>query len=422
MKTIVKTSLIFLLAWGPLLAKAGATEDLFAALYKADLPAIQSAIAAGADVNAVHQNGFTPLLLSMWYPDITAELIKAKADVNKSTHNNAWTPLTFACSFGSFETIVKLVEAGADINATTNSIGGTAWLAAVPLYRVDVLKYLASKGADTKTLNGYNQDALMLLAMFPKTAVTISAYYKSLEDGVVKAGNPVPPMIKKLQDEALYDSMDKMLDYLLSIGFDMNKETDLIVPANLPNAEKINKDNKKAGLHQSVITIARTYGNAGIIKAFIAKGGNIVLLKKPFPFGYHIKIFMASTISDADMFFIAVKSGDIELAKTLLANNIGSVKQQYVGFFFTSLCNKQFKIEKLTPLMVAANEGNLAMCQFLVEQGAKGMDKCTLAAVGSIDPKSRTTCGEYLVKRALNFPENFATSDEVSNYLKTLKK
>lgn len=423
MKTILKFSILQALCLAfSFSVKADATEDLFSSIYKGNLNGVQKAISDGADVNAIHANGLTPLLLSMWYPELTGELIKAKADVNKPVKDNTFTPLIYACLFGSFETITQLVDAGANINAAT-SYGATAYLAAVPLYRLDVLKYLEGKGAHTKALNGFNQDALMLLAAAPKSPSSLSAFYKSLEDAVIKAGNPVPPMIKKLQNETLYNSADEMMEHLLSLGFDLDKTTDVKIPDNMPDAAKTNKANKKIGAHQSAISIAAKTGNTAFIKTYFAKGGNTGALNEKFPSGYEIKrfsnIFTPAMLTDVDALFQAVKSGDMELVKLLLDHKAGSADDEYKGT--VSPCNVLFKIEGFTLLMLAANEGNLEMCRLLVERGAKGMDKCTLSIVGS-KKGNEIACGEYLVQKALSYPENFATKEDVKNYLKGLKK
>jgi len=416
--------LFLLFSFASFSLKADATEDLFNAIYKAELPKIKEAISAGADVNALHKNGFTPLLLSMWYPEITAELIKAKANVNQATHNNTYTPLIYACMFGSFETIIQLVDAGANINGVTLS-GTTPYLAAVPLYRLPVLKYLEEKGADIKAINGFNQDALMILASSPKTAASIAATYKTMADNVAKNGNPVPPMIKRLQDETLYSNANEMIDYLAGKGFDLNKQTDVKVPDNTPDAEKTNKNLKKQGIHQSAVSIGLKAGNSDIINTFLAKGGNVAILKDKYPLGYEVKrfsnIFTPSTITDADALFVAVKAGNKDLLKILLDKGVGDVKQKYKGFVSPCTPGTLFNIEGFTLLMLAANQGNLEICELLVAQGAKGMDKCTLNIVGSRAGKE-IACGEYLTKKALSYPEDFATTDEVKAYLKTLKR
>ncbi|MBC6439818.1 MAG: ankyrin repeat domain-containing protein [Rhodospirillales bacterium] len=84
----------------------------------ADLPDVERCIAAGADIRARDEDGWTPLHVAA--RDGTAEsvqaLIDAGADTEARTDNGA-TPLHVAAGHGTAETVKALIDAGADIGA-----------------------------------------------------------------------------------------------------------------------------------------------------------------------------------------------------------------------------------------------------------------------------------------------------------------
>ena len=79
---------------------------------------VKLCLAAGADVNARHNDGWTPLHLAAAHG--TAKTVKAVldagADIN-ARENVGLTPLHAATPYGTAENVNALLAAGADINA-----------------------------------------------------------------------------------------------------------------------------------------------------------------------------------------------------------------------------------------------------------------------------------------------------------------
>jgi uncharacterized protein len=131
------------------LIKATATDDLFKAVDNKNLPAVQSALKAGADVNAKDKLERTPLIIAIYWNEkaIVQELLAAKGiDVNKAGRFGL-LPLVQAAAYGLTD-IVKLLLAteGIDRNAK-DSYGRTALDAAKKYERADTVQLLQAAGA-----------------------------------------------------------------------------------------------------------------------------------------------------------------------------------------------------------------------------------------------------------------------------------
>ena len=139
----------------------GPPKDIWEAAEQGDIEAVKEYLAAGTDVNAKGDDGWTPLLYAAAYghKGIVELLIAAGADVNAKivTPMNPWdvdgeTPLHYAANK---ETAELLIAEGADVNAKDED-GGT------PLHRVAwkrrtaIAELLIAEGADVnaKTNDG----------------------------------------------------------------------------------------------------------------------------------------------------------------------------------------------------------------------------------------------------------------------------
>ncbi|MBC6403636.1 MAG: ankyrin repeat domain-containing protein, partial [Hyphomonadaceae bacterium] len=83
---------------------------------------VRRCLAAGSDVNAQAQDGWTPLLVAAGFgaAETVAALIEAGADMEVRT-GEGWTPLHVAAGFGDAGVIATLIEAGADMEAQDRS-------------------------------------------------------------------------------------------------------------------------------------------------------------------------------------------------------------------------------------------------------------------------------------------------------------
>ena len=83
------------------------------------IEAVKQHIAAGTDVNAKDEDGYTPLHFAVVNDDkeLAELLIAAGADVNAKTDMFEMTPLHHAVELGNKEIVELLIAKGADVNA-----------------------------------------------------------------------------------------------------------------------------------------------------------------------------------------------------------------------------------------------------------------------------------------------------------------
>ena len=105
-------------------------------------------IAAGADVNAKGDGGWTPLHHAACggHTEIAAALLDAGADVN-AKGDGGWTPLHHAACGEHAEAVTTLLDAGADVNARDDD-GWTPVHWAAIWAHTDIVRVLIAAGAD----------------------------------------------------------------------------------------------------------------------------------------------------------------------------------------------------------------------------------------------------------------------------------
>jgi len=142
--------LVFLFVF---LAGADSIDDqLFKALYQRDEAAAKMLIGKGANVNAVGNYGWTPLMVASekGLYETARLLIKHGADVN-SRNVGGVTPLMWAVSMreewpDSVKLVRLLFDSGADVNAKTNT-GRTTLSWAKEYNHQKIIKVLLEAGA-----------------------------------------------------------------------------------------------------------------------------------------------------------------------------------------------------------------------------------------------------------------------------------
>ena len=126
-------------------------SKLLVAAEKGDVAAIQSELAAGADVNQQDDGGWSALHLSALNACTAAVetlLEHPEIDVNS---RNKWksTPLSLASAKGHYATILALVShPKIDIDARADYYGRTALIEAAKNGHLNVVKLLVKSGAD----------------------------------------------------------------------------------------------------------------------------------------------------------------------------------------------------------------------------------------------------------------------------------
>jgi ankyrin repeat protein len=365
-------------------------------------------------------------MLAVWYPNIVKELITAKANINITDKNKNNNPISFAIAFGMTETVEQLVEAGSNINEKIGPMESPAFFSVVGTGKLELLKYLVSKGADTKAVNGFNQSLIMAFGAGGKTPTEKVTFYKMLEEATIKAGNPVPASIKENQDESKFTPVKDFLTYIIGLGFDMNEARVTLLPNNIPGADKVNEINTKNKVTNNALSMALTAGNSEMIAALLENGAD--LKGKKFMTSIQTSRFKESIrINEGDMFLMAVKTGNINLVKSVVENSKVDVNKKYDGKIITTDCGT-FELEGFTVLMLASAGNNKDMCEYLVSIGGKGMTMMKINSIGNAAKGKTATgldksiiCGDYIMKSA-SYAEDFTSSPEVKTYLKGLKK
>jgi ankyrin repeat protein len=135
----------------------GATAVMYAAA-NGDLELVRALIKAGADVKLKNQFGTSALTEAaiVGNAPIVSELLKAGGDPNFKTPDGE-TPLMAAARSGKIEAAKALLDAGADINAKETWGGQSALMWAAAQSQADMVKFLASKGANLNDRGKINQ-------------------------------------------------------------------------------------------------------------------------------------------------------------------------------------------------------------------------------------------------------------------------
>ena len=126
------------------------------------LDAVRALLAAGANVNAAENHGWTALIWSAnrGHAKVAEILLSAKANPNAATDKGS-TALRFGSRRGYTEIVKMLIAAGANPNTASND-GWTALMEAIDSdeERAEVVKILLSAGADVNAENNDGETAL----------------------------------------------------------------------------------------------------------------------------------------------------------------------------------------------------------------------------------------------------------------------
>ena len=135
----------------------GATAIMYAAANN-DLELVRALIKAGANVKLSNQFGSSALTEAaiIGSAPVVEALLKAGADPNYKTPNGE-TPLMAAARSGKVAAAKALLDAGADINAKETWGDQSALMWAAAQSQADMVKFLASKGANLDDHGKVNQ-------------------------------------------------------------------------------------------------------------------------------------------------------------------------------------------------------------------------------------------------------------------------
>lgn len=151
------------------LESKGAREDqppLLVAARRGDLAAVEAAIAAKADLNAVDARSRSALYRAALYghADVVTRLATAGARLDLMTPDDFWTPMHVAANENHADVIRALAAARAKVDGRKDAAYGTPLLVAVRNGSVDAVKALLAAGADPNAFTESDATALYLAA------------------------------------------------------------------------------------------------------------------------------------------------------------------------------------------------------------------------------------------------------------------
>jgi len=144
--------------------RASSGEDLYRAIRSNDLARLGSAVRTAADANARVETGDPLLLVAAGVGSVDALklLLDRGADVNAT---NAFGATALIWAAADAAKVRLLVDKGADVNAAAKTGRTAAFIAAMSAPSADIVRLLASKGADLKRLDVFGNTMLNAAAV-----------------------------------------------------------------------------------------------------------------------------------------------------------------------------------------------------------------------------------------------------------------
>ncbi len=136
------------------------------AAMRGNIEGVRALLQKGADVNAAHGDGMTPLHWAAERSDaaMAEMLIYAGANVTAVTRIGQYTPLHVASTNGSSPVVDMLIEAGADVSARTTNSGVTALHLAAASGNTDVITALIGHGSDVNAVESKWEQTPLIFA------------------------------------------------------------------------------------------------------------------------------------------------------------------------------------------------------------------------------------------------------------------
>jgi uncharacterized protein len=335
-------------------ANAATTEGETPLMTVARTGSVEAAkvlLAHGADVNAKEQwRQQTPLMWAVAesHPEMAQELIAHGADVNARQVTWNWerqmtkeprekwmplgglTPLLFAARQGCLDCARILLKAGAEINAADPNNVSPALMALINGH-YDFAKFLIDQGADPNIADETGRTPL----------------YAAVDMHTMPGSNrPAPSEI-----ENKLTSMD-LIQALLARGANVNVQLKKIQPYRT----KLDRgDDTMLGTGTTPLLRAAKAGDAGVIEALLAKGGDAKLATK-----FGITPVMAAA-------GLGTKEEDTTGRKKTEAEAMASIKLCLDAGADVNAVDNQGQ----TALHGAAQKGWDQVVQFLADHGAK---------------------------------------------------
>lgn len=348
---------------------AAESESLLAdAMKQRDVSAARVLLEQGVNVNATQVDGMTALHWAVYHDDFEATklVVAAGADVG-SQNRYGVSPLALACKNGNSEIVQLLLEAGADANATLPG-GETALMTAARTGKLGPVKALLAAGADANAKERKGQTALMWAAADGHVAV-VDALIAAGADFRTPLKSGFTPMFF-----AVREGRTAVVLRLLEAGIDVN---------DVLKREKSSGKGPREGTSPLILAVEN--GHLELALTLLDAGADpndgrsgftalhaITWVRKPIR-GDGDPPPIGSGKLDSLAFVQELVSRGAEVNSPHGKHNAGNGRLNRTG---------------ATPLLMAAETGDLPLMRLLVELGANPLrpnaDNCTplLAAAG----------------------------------------
>ncbi|MCB9666072.1 MAG: hypothetical protein H6732_18335 [Alphaproteobacteria bacterium] len=361
----------------PLAAHADAQSDLFTAARQCDEAGVQAALAAGADVNALDDNGQNALASSFFCVDATRALLAAGCDPN----GGSYPAVIQAANNYATEVLDLLLEAGAEPDKvgtidpsrhlrvlaakerekgkSANKAMIAAWESAAAQTKVlevtaleqavqqtncvPCLASLLAHGADAKAART-DGGLVHKLAAFSMTAQERREAFAKGADAVAGFGLKVPDWYRDLPEDR-NGSPAQMLDLLVGAGADV--------------------DSRRAD-GVSAFLVALRLHKLGLSKAMLAQGADAVSRAASELGGRTLETWplaVAAEFADVELVTaILDKGAELDVAVETAALGV-TMNPDYRG-------NTNWGGDGYTPLIIAIMSGRTDVARLLLERGA----------------------------------------------------
>ena len=365
------------------LVGCGPSVDIHKAAKEGNIEVVKQHIAAGTDVNAKNENGFTPLhiAVSKGYKEVAELLVTNGADVN--TKDNGSTPLHKAAQFGHKEIVELLINKVADVNAK-GELGETPLHSAAADGEKEIVELLIVAGADVNVRDkeGYNSlhratyerhknVVELLIAKGTDVNAKTNQGETPLDMAVVVGNNKIADLLRKhggktihLQYNSLHEAAEageiEDVKKLLDLGRDINL---------LDGTDKTGNV-----YHWTPLHFAAEEGHKEVAELLVAKGadvhikddeGNTSFDVANLASNLEIANFLKKNGAKYGSIHSAAGGGDINAVMEFLASGLDSNKKteiEIAGFEKQQIGN--------TPLHYAAQSGHKKIAELLIAKGA----------------------------------------------------
>ena len=257
--------------------------QLIQAAKDGNLPAVQTALSEGAEVNARDTtHGGTPLIWTSYnsHAEVIKLLLEKGAEINAKANNGA-TALMMAAYQGHTEIIKLLLEKGADVNAKSKD-GITALWQAAQNGHTEVVKLLLEKGAEVNAKDTDGGTALMVASESGHTEVVKLLLDKGADvsakdnKGVMAlymaANNGYTETVKLLLEKGADINAKDTLGTTALVAAAYNGHTE-IVKLLLEKGADVNV--KSTAYGGTALMMAARRGHTEIVKLLLEKGADI---------------------------------------------------------------------------------------------------------------------------------------------------